>query len=132
MKLNSKKTPLKKTLEPISGKFGATFNYQAGDVGVVPFSMAHYIENIGSTTLRFLEIFRSDNFVDVSLAQWLALTPHELVKAHLNIKESVLAKYQNAKRLLFRNRLDQSREMVLDTELHNVCMMICPQHSRIS
>ncbi len=69
-----------------------TFNFQAGDVGAVPFPMGHYIENIGKTTLRFLEIFRSDHFADVSLAQWLAFTPHELVRAHLNIDESVLAK----------------------------------------
>jgi oxalate decarboxylase len=69
-----------------------TFNFQAGDVGAVPFPMGHYIENIGKTTLRFLEIFRSDHFADVSLAQWLAFTPHALVRAHLNIDESVLAK----------------------------------------
>lgn len=68
-----------------------TFNYQAGDVGVVPFPMGHYVENIGNTTLRFLEIFRSSYFADISLAQWLAFTPHELVKAHLNIEDSVLA-----------------------------------------
>jgi hypothetical protein len=42
-----------------------TFNFQAGDVGAVPFPMGHYIENIGATTLRFLEIFRSDHFADV-------------------------------------------------------------------
>jgi oxalate decarboxylase len=69
-----------------------TFNFQAGDVGAVPFPMGHYIENIGKATLRFLEIFRSDLFADVSLAQWLAFTPHALVRAHLNIDESVLAK----------------------------------------
>jgi oxalate decarboxylase len=69
-----------------------TFNFQAGDVGTVPFPMGHYIENIGKATLRFLEIFRSDHFADVSLAQWLAFTPHALVRAHLNIDESVLAK----------------------------------------
>ena len=32
-----------------------TFDYQAGDVGYVPFAMGHYIENTGTTTLRFLE-----------------------------------------------------------------------------
>lgn len=68
-----------------------TFNYQAGDVGVVPFPMAHYVENVGDTTLRFLELFRSDHFADISLAQWLAFTPHELVRAHLHIDEALLA-----------------------------------------
>lgn len=74
-----------------------TFNFQGGDVGVVPFPFGHYIENIGSTTLRFLEIFRSSYFADISLAQWLAFTPHELVRAHLNIDESILNKIPKKK-----------------------------------
>jgi oxalate decarboxylase len=60
-----------------------TFDFQANDVGYVPFAMGHYIENTGDTTLRFLEIFKSDYYADVSLDQWLALTPPELVSAHL-------------------------------------------------
>lgn len=39
-----------------------------GYVGVVPIHMGHYVENLGATTLRFLELFRSDYFADVSLA----------------------------------------------------------------
>jgi oxalate decarboxylase len=34
------------------------FDYRAGDVGYVPFTMGHYIENTGSGPLRFLEMFR--------------------------------------------------------------------------
>jgi len=74
-----------------------TFDFQAGDVGSIPKSMPHYVENTGSTTLRFLEMFRSPKFEDVPLAQWLKFTPHELVKAHLNIDEAVLAKVPNHK-----------------------------------
>jgi oxalate decarboxylase/phosphoglucose isomerase-like protein (cupin superfamily) len=59
-----------------------TFNFQAGDVGAVPLAMGHYVENIGDSKLRFLEIFRSDHFADMSLTLWLALTPRELVRAH--------------------------------------------------
>jgi oxalate decarboxylase len=69
----------------------ATFDYQAGDVGYVPRVMPHYVENTGKTTMRFLETFRSDHYEDSSLRQWLSLTPHELVRAHLRIDESVLA-----------------------------------------
>jgi oxalate decarboxylase len=68
-----------------------TFNYQAGDVGYVPFAMGHYILNIGKEPLRFLEMFRSSRFADVSLNQWLALTPPELVQAHLNLDQSTTA-----------------------------------------
>jgi oxalate decarboxylase len=77
------------------GVFGAsgqarTFDYQAGDIGYVPLAMGHYIENTGTTPLRFLEMFKSSYFADVSLNQWLALTPPELVKAHLNLDTEAL------------------------------------------
>jgi oxalate decarboxylase len=70
-----------------SGK-ARTFDYQAGDVGYVPFAMGHYIMNTGEEPLRFLEMFKSPRFADVSLNQWLALTPPELVQAHLNIDDA--------------------------------------------
>lgn len=80
-----------------SGGYAQTFDYQAGDVGSIPRAMPHYVENTGKDTLRFLEMFRSPKFEDVPLAQWLAFTPHELVRAHLNIDESVLAKVPKRK-----------------------------------
>ena len=66
-----------------------TFDFQAGDVGYVPFAMGHYVENTGSTTLRFLEMFKSSYYADLSLNQWLALTPPELLQAHLNLDKQV-------------------------------------------
>ena len=74
-----------------SGGKSRTFDYQAGDVGAVPFAMGHYIENTGDETLTFLEMFRSDHFADVSLAQWMGVLPPELVKAHLNLDDDVIA-----------------------------------------
>jgi oxalate decarboxylase len=67
-----------------------TFDYQGGDVGYVPFAMGHYIENTGSGALRFLEVFRSNRYADLSLNQWMKLTPPELVRSHLDIDQSVL------------------------------------------
>jgi oxalate decarboxylase len=67
-----------------------TFDFQANDVGYVPFAMGHYIENTGSTTLRFLEIFKSNYYADVSLDQWLAFTPPELVSAHLKTNKEFI------------------------------------------
>ena len=77
------------------GVFGAsgqarTFDFQAGDVGVVPFAMGHYIENIGDAPVRFLEMFKSSYYADVSLEQWMALTPAELVDAHLKLDRQVM------------------------------------------
>jgi oxalate decarboxylase len=84
------------------GVFGAsgqarTFNFQAGDVGYVPFAMGHYIENSGTTILRFLEIFKSSYFADVSLNQWMALSPPELVEAHLNLDQHVMKALRKTK-----------------------------------
>ncbi|MEI7025619.1 oxalate decarboxylase family bicupin [Paenibacillus sp. y28] len=62
-----------------------TFDYRAGDVGYVPFGYGHYIQNTGDTTLWFLEMFKSDRFEDISLNQWMALTPHELVADTLHV-----------------------------------------------
>jgi oxalate decarboxylase len=74
-----------------SGGKARTFNYQAGDVGYIPHGMAHYVQNLGDEPLRFLELFRSARFMDVSLNQWMALTPPELVRAHLNLDKKTMA-----------------------------------------
>jgi oxalate decarboxylase len=74
-----------------------TFDYRAGDVGYVPFAMGHYIENTGSGPLRFLEMFRSDRYADLSLNQWLALTPRVLVDAHLKIDPEIISGLSTAK-----------------------------------
>jgi oxalate decarboxylase len=47
--------------------------------------------NTGDQTLTFLEMFRSDRFADVSLAQWMGVLPPELIKAHLNLDDDVTA-----------------------------------------
>jgi oxalate decarboxylase len=67
-----------------------TFDYQAGDVGYVPFAMGHYIENTGSTPLRFFEMFKAARYADLSLNQWLARTPIALVRAHLKLDDDVI------------------------------------------
>ncbi len=74
-----------------------TFDFRAGDVGFVPFAMGHYIENTGNTTLRFLELFPSSEFADVSLNQWMALSPPELVQGHLNLSDKVMQALQKTK-----------------------------------
>jgi oxalate decarboxylase len=74
-----------------SGGRARTFNFQAGDVGYVPFAMGHYIENIGDEPLRYLEMFRSSYFADLSLNQWMALTTPELVRVHLNLDQQTMA-----------------------------------------
>ncbi len=74
-----------------------TFDFMPGDVGFVPFAMGHYVENTGNTTLRFLEIFKSSYYADLSLNQWLALSPPELVDAHLHLDPKVAAAFRKMK-----------------------------------
>ena len=74
-----------------SGGKARTFDYQAGDVGYVPFAMGHYVENTGDEPLRFLEMFRSSYFADVSLNQWMGLTTPKLVQDHLNLDAQTMA-----------------------------------------
>jgi oxalate decarboxylase len=89
-----------------SGK-ARTFDYQAGDVGYIPFAMGHYVENTGDEPLRFLELFRSDRFADISLQQWMALTPPELVQAHLNLDEATIAGLRKDKQVVVSSRPPQ-------------------------
>jgi oxalate decarboxylase len=77
-----------------------TFDYQAGDVGYAPRAMGHYVENTGDQPLAFLGMFRSDHYADVSLAQWMGALPPELVKAHLNIDDDVIAGLPRTKPLV--------------------------------
>lgn len=77
-----------------------TVNFQAGDIAYVPPSYGHYIENIGNSTLKFLEIFKSGLYQDISLNQWLALTPPELVKAHLDLDDATIAKLSKVKHVV--------------------------------
>jgi oxalate decarboxylase len=73
-----------------TGNKARTIDFQEGDVGYVEKTLLHYIENTGDTDLVFLEMFKSDHYEDLSLSQWLANTPPELVMAHLHIDRATL------------------------------------------
>lgn len=72
------------------GPKARTFNYHAGDVGYVPVGGFHYVQNVGTEKVVFLEFFNSKHFADVSLAQWMAMTPREVVKSVLNLPDKFL------------------------------------------
>src|SRR3954464_14776945 len=71
-----------------TGNKARTMDFQEGDVGYVQKTLLHYIENTGDTDLVFIEMFKSDRYQDFSLSEWLAHTPSELVRAHLNIDKT--------------------------------------------
>ncbi|MGO8793814.1 MAG: cupin domain-containing protein [Candidatus Sulfotelmatobacter sp.] len=77
-----------------------TFDYQAGDVGYIPFAYGHYVENTGNEPLRYLEMFRSPHFADLSLNQWMGVTTPKLVQRHLNLDQTTMAALRKDKPIL--------------------------------
>ncbi|GAD99468.1 hypothetical protein SS1G_10796 [Paecilomyces variotii No. 5] len=69
---------------------GATFDFSAGDVSYVPATASHYIENTGDEDVVFLEVLQAPRFTDISVGQWLKLTPKQIVQDHLHLPDSLL------------------------------------------
>ena len=70
-----------------------TADFHAGDIGYVKKALGHYVENTGSTDLVFVEVFRADRFEEVSLSDWLAHSPIDMVAQTLNLDPSVIARF---------------------------------------
>lgn len=66
-----------------------TFDFTAGSVGYIPKAASHYVENTGDEDVIFLEVLQATQFSDISAAQWLALTPKQVVQDHLNLADGV-------------------------------------------
>jgi oxalate decarboxylase len=73
-----------------TGGRARTADFETGDVGYVLKTLPHYIENTGDTDLKFLEMFKSRSFQDLSISEWLTHTPPDLVAAHLNLDKATL------------------------------------------
>lgn len=73
-----------------TGGRARTMDFEAGDVGYVQKTLPHYVENTGTTDLKFLEMFKSSFYQDLALSEWLAHTPPELVAAHLHLDKATL------------------------------------------
>ena len=75
-----------------AGPSAVTADFHPGDIGYVKKGLGHYVQNTGPTDLVFVALFRSDRYEEVSLADWLAHTPPELVAATFNLNPSVVAR----------------------------------------
>lgn len=73
-----------------AGTRARTMDFQEGDVGYILRSNPHYIENTGDTDLVFLEMFDTPQYEDISLAEWMAHTPHQLVDQHLHVGRAMI------------------------------------------
>ena len=77
-----------------------TFDFTAGSVGYIQAGSSHYIENTGTEDLIFLEVLQAPKFTDISVTQWLALTPRQVVKDTLNLPDSLLDSLPKEKLLI--------------------------------
>jgi len=73
-----------------AGSTARTMDFEEGDVGYIPISNPHYIENTGDSDLVFIEMFRTSEYQDISLAEWMAHTPHFLMDQHLGVGMTML------------------------------------------
>jgi oxalate decarboxylase len=76
-----------------TGPQAITANFHPGDVGYVKKAFGHYVENIGDTDLVYMEVFRAARFEEVSLSDWLAHSPADMVAETLNLDPSVIAEF---------------------------------------
>jgi oxalate decarboxylase len=86
----------------MGGATARTFDFSAGDTAVFPDNAGHYVENTGNTTLTWIECYKSDRVVDISLTQWLALTPTHIVASVLKVDESVVQNLKTEKQVILK------------------------------
>ncbi|CAM1511983.1 Fc.00g094960.m01.CDS01 [Cosmosporella sp. VM-42] len=85
----------------LGGAIARTFDFSAGDTAVFPDNSGHYIENISETEdLIWIEVYKSDRVADISLTQWLALTPADVVAQTLKVPISFVEKLKKEKQVL--------------------------------
>lgn len=67
-----------------------TFDYNAGDVGNIPLTQSHYIENTGDDDLIVLGVLQVPQLSDISVAQWMGLTPKQVIKDTLHLPHALI------------------------------------------
>ena len=78
-----------------------TMDYHPNDVGYVPAIAGHYIQNIGNDDLTFLALFKTGEFVEFSLDQWLRRLPVLMTQQHLRLSPAAIARIPNTKNNIF-------------------------------
>ena len=66
-------------------------------------TLGHYIENTSATkNLTWIEIYKADRVADVSLTQWLALTPSDLASSILKVPAEFVETLKKQKQVLIK------------------------------
>lgn len=78
-----------------------TFDFQAGDTAVFPDNSGHYVENISKNeTLQWIELYKSDHVAEISLTQWLAVSPPDTVAKTLNVSVEWVKQLKKEKQII--------------------------------
>jgi oxalate decarboxylase len=77
-------------------------DYKPNDVGYVPAIAGHYLQSTGTDDLVFLSLFKSGEFVEFSLDQWLRRLPVQITEQHLNLSPAAIARIPDSKNNIFR------------------------------
>jgi oxalate decarboxylase len=75
------------------GPRAQTADFRAGDIGYVKKNFGHYVQNVGTEDMVFIELFKSDRYAEVSLSEWITHAPPKMVMETLNITRETLAKF---------------------------------------
>ena len=70
-----------------------TMNFSPGNIGYVKRNYGHYVENVGNTELQFFAVFRTAQYEEISLSDWLKHSPPEMVAEHLNIDPATISEW---------------------------------------
>jgi oxalate decarboxylase len=79
-----------------TGPHVLTMDFNPGDIGYVPKNYGHYVQNIGDTDMQFFSVFRTSNFQEFSLSDWLKHSPAEMVAEHLNVDPTMVPRWPGA------------------------------------
>jgi oxalate decarboxylase len=70
-----------------------TMDFNPGDIGYVKRNFGHYVQNVGDTELQFFAVFRTPQYEEISLSDWLKHSPPDMVAEHLNIDQAAIPKW---------------------------------------
>jgi oxalate decarboxylase len=76
-----------------TGPEAMTADFHSGDIGYIKKAFGHYLINTGNTDMVYMEVFRAPRFEEVSLSDWLAHSPMDMVAETLQIDPSVIAQF---------------------------------------
>lgn len=61
---------------------------------------SHYIENVGTEDVVYMEVLQAPKYTDISVGQWLGLTPPQVVADTLHLPESLISRLIKVKQYI--------------------------------